>query len=192
MHLKTFTVTLAIGCCALQGAANAAEPYGSLAAPVSRQGPFEMRLGVYAHDPVSPEKGSADFNGELLFDVFPADRSTLPGVLTPRLHAGATANFAGKTSQVYGGLTWTWDVTPQVFVEGGLGGAVHNGKTTLIVPPGFNAMGCGWGFHEQATLGYWISPAWSVMATVEHTSNTGLCKKNRGLTNAGLRIGYSF
>jgi hypothetical protein len=30
------------------------------------------------------------------------------------------------------------------------------------------------------------------MATVEHMSNAGLCKQNRGLTNYGARIGYRF
>ena len=30
------------------------------------------------------------------------------------------------------------------------------------------------------------------MATVEHLSNAGLCANNRGLTNVGLRVGYTF
>jgi lipid A 3-O-deacylase len=33
---------------------------------------------------------------------------------------------------------------------------------------------------------------WSVMATVEHLSNQGTCSDNRGLTNVGARLGYSF
>ena len=32
----------------------------------------------------------------------------------------------------------------------------------------------------------------SLMATIEHSSNAGLCSENRGLTNAGLRLGYRF
>jgi lipid A 3-O-deacylase len=31
-----------------------------------------------------------------------------------------------------------------------------------------------------------------VMATIEHLSNAGLCAQNRGLTNIGARIGYTF
>ena len=84
------------------------------------------------------------------------------------------------------------DITPKIFVEAGFGGAYHNGKTGFVPPPGFNAMGCGWGFHEQANLGYRFNEAWSVMLTVEHTSNSGICTQNRGLTNVGLRLGYSF
>jgi hypothetical protein len=30
------------------------------------------------------------------------------------------------------------------------------------------------------------------MATVEHMSNAGLCDRNRGITNEGLKVGYSF
>jgi hypothetical protein len=30
------------------------------------------------------------------------------------------------------------------------------------------------------------------MATVEHMSNAGLCSQNRGLTNVGVRLGYTF
>ena len=30
------------------------------------------------------------------------------------------------------------------------------------------------------------------MATIEHLSNAGACGQNRGLTNVGARLGYSF
>ncbi|HKH96014.1 MAG TPA: acyloxyacyl hydrolase, partial [Beijerinckiaceae bacterium] len=30
------------------------------------------------------------------------------------------------------------------------------------------------------------------MATVEHLSNAGTCAQNRGLTNVGVRLGYTF
>ncbi len=43
------------------GFGQAADPYGALNAPVAVPfEPYEIRLGVNAHDPVSPEKGSAD------------------------------------------------------------------------------------------------------------------------------------
>ena len=58
--------------------------------------------------------------------------------------------------------------------------------------PGRNAMGCNWSFRESGSLGYRLTPAWSVMGTVEHMSNAGFCDENRGLTNAGVRVGYTF
>ena len=151
----------------------------------------EVRAGAYAHDPLSPEKGSADLNAEVLF----AKPFRLQGpwdFLMPRPHLGATISFAGRTSAAYAGFNWTYDVTRSIFVEASLGGAVHNGSTSRIVPPHSNAMGCSVTFHESAGLGYRLTERWSVMANIEHFSNAGLCKANRGLTNYGFRVGYSF
>ncbi|MBW0002854.1 MAG: acyloxyacyl hydrolase [Hyphomicrobiales bacterium] len=152
----------------------------------------EVRLGTFAHDPTSPEQGSADLNGEILF----AKPFSLPGsawdFLLPRPSIGATINFAGKTSQAYAGLTWTYDITKAIFVEGSFGGSVNNGKTGNFVPPGHSALGCNVSFRESGSVGYRFTENWSLMATIEHMSNAGLCSQNRGLTNYGARIGYTF
>ena len=151
----------------------------------------EVRLGVFMHDPVSAERGAADVNGEVLFAPFGWDRTSRWGWLTPRVHVGATGNFNGGTSAAYTGFTWTLDVTPSWFVEAALGGAVHSGDTGTP-SAGRNAMGCRFAFHEAASVGYRIAPGWTVMGTVEHYSNAGLCDRNRGLTNMGVRVGYVF
>jgi lipid A 3-O-deacylase len=153
---------------------------------------YELRLGVFAHDPWSPEKGGVDINAEGLTPrLFGLENPNfLP--LVPRLHAGATVNTAGKTSSVYAGFTWTLDLGEKFFIEGSLGGAFHNGKTGDLIYPDHNALGCSPLFRESASIGYRITPALSVIATVEHLSNSGLCSQNRGLTNAGVRLGYSF
>jgi len=167
--------------------------FGAPAAPITQQSFFsEVRLGTFVHDAMSPEKGSADLAGEILF----ARPWSAPGsswdFLLPRPSIGATINFAGKTSQAFAGLTWTYDITKSIFVEAEFGGSVNNGKTGAIVPPGHNAMGCKVSFRESASLGYRFSANWDITATVEHMSNAGLCSQNRGLTNYGARIGYSF
>jgi hypothetical protein len=162
--------------------------------PVTQSTSFlsEVRLGTFAHDPASPEKGSADLAGEILF----AKPFTAPGsawdFLLPRPSVGATINFAGKTSEAFAGLTWTYDITQAIFVEGEFGGSVNNGKTGSVVPRGHNAMGCNASFRESGSLGYRFNANWSIMATIEHMSNAGLCNQNRGLTNYGARIGYTF
>jgi hypothetical protein len=162
--------------------------------PASGSGSFfsEVRLGSFAHDATSPEKGSADLNGEILF----AKPFSMPGsawdFLLPRPSIGATINFAGKTSQAYAGLAWTYDITQSLFVEGSFGGSVNNGKTGGIAPVGHIAMGCHWSFRESASVGYRFNANWILMGTIEHMSNAGLCSQNRGLTNYGVRIGYSF
>jgi hypothetical protein len=168
--------------------------FGSPTAPPAQSSFFlsEVRLGTFVHDAASPEQGSADLSGEILF----AKPFTAPGsvwdFLLPRPSIGATINFAGKTSQAFAGATWTYDVTRAIFVEAEFGGSVNNGKTGNIVPPGHNAMGCSVSFREAGSLGYRLNANWSIMATVEHMSNAGLCSQNRGLTNYGARIGYSF
>lgn len=179
------------------GAADLGYPTGFAAPPAPAPQPqffflSEVRLGTFAHDPTSPEQGSADLNGEVLF----AKPFSAPGsawdFLLPRPSIGATVNFAGKTSQAYAGLTWTYDITKSIFVEGSFGGSVNNGKTGTFVPEGRSALGCNVSFRESGSVGYRFTANWSLMATVEHMSNAGLCSQNRGLTNYGARIGYTF
>jgi len=169
--------------------------FGAPAAPIA-QAPVsflsEVRLGTFAHDAASPEKGSADLNGEILFAKPFSEPGSPWDFLFPRPSIGATLNFAGKTSQAYAGLTWTYDITKSIFVEGSFGGSVNNGKTGSIVPPGHNAMGCNVSFRESGSVGYRFTANWSLMGTIEHMSNAGLCTQNRGLTNYGARIGYTF
>lgn len=153
---------------------------------------FELRLGTFVHDSLSPERGSADINGEILVAPFDRNAGGAANVLIPRLHAGATLNMAGKTSTAYAGFTWTFDLTRKIFVEAAFGGALNNGNTGPIPVAGRNAMGCSASFREAASIGYRINRSFSVMATVEHASNAGLCVQNRGLTNFGIRAAYAF
>lgn len=168
----------------------------ALPAPVPAPYPFvsEVRLGAFAHDPWSPEKGSVDINGEILFGKAFRFQDPFWNVFVPRVHVGGTGNFDGKTSHAYAGLTWTFDITSAIFIEGSFGGTVHNGKhgSDTVFYPDRNKMGCSWSFRESGSIGYRFTPNWSVMATVEHISNAGLCNQNRGLTNVGARIGYTF
>ena len=155
----------------------------------------ELRIGGSAQDPWSPEKGSGNITGEILFakPFTPADLFT--SYFVPRPHIGGSVNFGGKTSFAYAGLTWTVDVTPRFFVEASFGGAVHNGNTeasTAFIPVDRSALGCSPLFRESGSIGYRLSQNWSVMATIEHLSNAGICSQNRGLTNVGARVGYTF
>jgi lipid A 3-O-deacylase len=82
-----------------------------------------------------------------------------------------------------------------MFVEASFGGAFHNGdrhSNALSTPPDRQALGCSPLFRESGSVGVRLTAHWSVIATIEHLSNGGLCTQNRGLTNVGARIGYSF
>jgi hypothetical protein len=153
---------------------------------------WEVRGGVYAHDPLSPEAGSADINGEILAPVIFHASDPFWTQFIPHPSLGVTVNTAGKTSNLYGGAAWNFDLPYRFFLSADFGVGVNNGKAGENVPPHWNAVGCNWWFHESGSVGYRFTAAWSVMATVEHSSNAGFCVQNRGLTNVGVRLGYQF
>ena len=90
----------------------------------------EFRFGLSAQDPwgAGGRDGSANLTGEILFAKPFTASDLFTSYFIPRPHVGGSLNFDGQTSFAYAGLSWTIDVTPDVFVEGSLGGAVHNGK----------------------------------------------------------------
>jgi len=166
-------------------------------APAPRAPSFisEFRFGLSAQDPWGSEgrDGSANLTGELLFAKPFTASDLFTSYFIPRPHVGGSVNFDGRTSFAYAGLTWTIDVTPNLFVEGSLGGAIHNGKDhPTNVLDRHQALGCSPLFRESGSVGVRLSANWSVMATIEHLSNAGSCSENRGLTNIGARVGYSF
>jgi hypothetical protein len=192
--MKTLILGSVLGAvvAAIASLAQAADLGTSEAAPLPPMvsDPFvdELRLGVFAHDPWSPEAGGADLNVEALFAK---PWGTDQDWWLPRPHLGATINFEGKTSVIYGGATWQYDITSWAFVEASFGAGVNNGETGKT-DPDMNALGCNVLFRESASLGFNLTESWRVMGTVEHNSNAGLCDNNRGLTNAGVRVGYKF
>jgi lipid A 3-O-deacylase len=128
----------------------------------------------------------------LFFDPFDSAnaKSWQDIALRPRVHAGAIVSTDGNASQVYGGFTWTIDVTDRMFVDLGFGGAWNNANTSNSVA-GIN-VGCHVLFHESLSAGYKVTKNWRVLATVEHSSNADLCDSNDGLSYAGLGVGYKF
>lgn len=155
----------------------------------------EFRFGFSAQDPWGAEgrDGSANLTGEILFakPFTPSDLFT--SYFIPRPHVGGSVNFDGRTSFAYAGLSWTVDLTPKLFIEGSLGGAVHNGsRNPVSTPVDLQPLGCSPLFRESGSVGVRLAANWSVVATVEHLSNAGACSENRGLTNIGARVGYSF
>jgi len=169
-------------------------PYGKVAAATVQPAflDWEVRSGLYAHDPLSPEAGSVDLNGEILAPKLWQPSDPFWSFLIPHPDIGTTISLGGKTSNLWGGAAWNYDFTDRIFLSPTFGVGVNNGKTENVVPPGWNSVGCNWWFHESLSVGYRLDANWSVMATVEHSSNAGLCHQNRGLTNAGLRLGYRF
>jgi len=151
----------------------------------------EFRLGMLAHGVGSPEREGADLNAEILF-IKPFSASGWAEAFIPRPQLGATINFAGKTSTVYAGGAWRYDLfnTP-FFTEISLGASLNNGQLEERNND-MNPLGCHLLFRESGSIGYDIDTHWSIMATFEHSSNANLCDHNRGLSNIGARVGYRF
>lgn len=199
-HFRTKRISL-IACCAssLFGAlislGSFATGAGALEPFENRGTPFwsvdEVRFGVFkqAVDD-APGEGGPALNMEVLFGRLPGhyDNSVLNLFLTPRLHLGTTLAF-GKTDEFYWGATWDVKVMGPVFFEATFGGAAHDGP---LDEPHHASYGCQVNFRESASLGFALSPDWTLMATVDHMSQAGICQPNRGLTNAGLRLGYKW
>lgn len=152
----------------------------------------EFRLGLFDQsiDGANSETGVA-LNAEALFQPLPWSSGfpALDRVIQPRPHIGATINAGGDTSLAYAGLSWTIPLYRDwLFAEASIGGALHNGP---LEAPGVASYGCSWAFRETLSLGLNVTEDWSLLGTFEHMSNADFCDYNRGLTNAGVRLGYS-
>lgn len=152
----------------------------------------EVRAGAFkqAIDNARGE-GSAALNLEILGGRFQGGygNSILDFFLTPRPHIGTTVAF-GKTDEFYFGTTWDVKLPiDRTFFEASFGGAAHDGPLHELDRASY---GCQVNFRESASLGFALTDDWRLMGTIDHMSNAGLCGNNRGLTNAGVRLGIKF
>ena len=151
----------------------------------------EVRAGAFkqAIDDAHGE-GTGAMNLEVLGGRFAGgyENSILNFFLTPRPHIGTTIAF-GKTDEFYFGVTWDARLIGDTFFETSFGGAAHDGPLHELEIASY---GCQVNFRELASLGLALSPDWRLMGTLDHMSNAGLCGNNRGLTNAGVRLGIKF
>jgi len=150
--------------------------------------PQEIRYGIMAHDIEDRDEKGVDINITWLYE----SRAWLAKLKSPRPLVGLSVNTSGETSQFYTGLAWRIPITQQFYGEIMLGLTLHNGETTRNTPKGKRALGCAVLFREEASFGYQLDASHTIMATVSHASNAGLCHTNAGLTNFGLRYTYHY
>ena len=151
----------------------------------------EARLGLlgFWQQNSSTEEG-VYVTGQVLFDPFlqPFDNYFLNILARPRPHIGGNASPTG-TDQLFAGLTWEVPIGRTFFVEGSLGGTVHNGPISGAQV----SLGCHALFRESAGIGANIGERWRVIASIDHSSHAGLCSdENDGLTHVGVSAGYRF
>ncbi len=172
----------------------------AFAAPAHADGLIsELRGGVVAQgwggQGVDKEQGAA-VNGEIVF----RSPDFLSVLLAPRPVVGATIAFdSDATSQIYAGLDWRFDLTDRFYVNGGVGGALHNGETAPFDPAidtgrqGHTVfLGCRALFRLSADAGFRVTERLNASVYWAHLSNANLCTPNEGLDNLGLRLGWTF
>jgi lipid A 3-O-deacylase len=161
----------------------AAEPVGGIVS--------EVKLGLLAHDlrivAADPVEKGADINAEVLF-VSPA---LLEPLWAPRPHLGVQVNTRGDTSQVYAGVTWTFDLTDSLWLGLSGGGTLHNGET-LNLDGDRKALGSRALFRLAAELGVNVTDNVSLSVYFDHESNAFLAERNPGIDNVGARVSWRF
>ena len=152
----------------------------------------EIRLGIFDHniETGNSEEG-VDVNIEVLFGPSQTRYHTpfFDRLLRPSQHLGISVNLEDDTNVAYAGLTWTLFRTDFMFFQGSFGGAVHDGSLKDLVDASY---GCRLNFRSSGSLGFNLASNWLLLLSINHMSNANLCDENRGLTNAGVRLGYRF
>lgn len=152
-----------------------------------------LAIGVLAHDlgPLSDhhERG-VDLNVEVLFTPL-----NFPG--SPRPHIGATLNFAGDTSAAYAGLTFPFHESRRWFMNGFIGGAVHDGPLHKDPVRCQFYSDCGFGVrylpHFGLNYGYYLTSGHAISLYWDHMSHKWVIEgENEGIDHLGLRYQRPF
>jgi lipid A 3-O-deacylase len=164
--------------------------------PFERPGFFgisELYVGAMAHDTGvfgrSEEDSGPDIDLGVRFGALRGEFWDL--IAAPRPHVGLHVNTQGDTSQLFAGLTWTFELGYGVFVGADFGLAVHDGELRTS-DDSKKELGLRILFREAAEIGYRITDRHSVSAVLDHISNGQLADENEGLDNFGLRYSYIF
>ncbi len=150
----------------------------------------EIRMGVLAHDvPVwsrSTEEGGVDINAELIFGY--PDYYLFSGIL--RTNLGFSLNSKGDTSKIYSGLLWEYMWDSGIFLDLGLGLAIHDGK--LDNSENRKQLGSRILFRIPIEIGLLFAKRHGISFMFDHVSNAYLAEPNEGLDTMGLRYSYRF
>jgi lipid A 3-O-deacylase len=152
---------------------------------------FEIQLGLLSYDTglfTRQEFNGAVLNGEILFP----SPDFLYSIGSPRPHIGFDAALVDNPIHfAYAGLTWDVYFTNRLYLSASAGGAITTADD-LDNPSEYKALGCRGLFHLGAGLGFDMTEKITVQLYADHYSNAGLCDRNQGAENAGIRFGYRF
>ena len=171
----------------------------------------EVSAGVYAHD-VDDGISFGDFEdgAQVVVGVRTAALDELAALGRPRVHLLAGVNTSGGTNFVAAGLAWRFALTDRLYLQPGLGLAIHDGKVDPPLPdaPGLTLeerlrrqrnletnlyLGSRVLFEPELTLGWKATRRLSVELSWIHLSHAQLAgPQNPGLGEVGMRVVYRY
>ena len=104
---------------------------------------------------------------------------------------GLSVNDRGDTSKLYAGVLWEFEMKSGLFLNLGVGAAVHNGESETSEEDK-KELGSRVLFRIPIELGYALTKRHAVSIMFDHVSNASLADPNEGLDTLGLRYGYRF
>jgi len=151
-----------------------------------------IRAGVLKHDvddlwSGTRKEGGVDLNAEIIFSR--PSFSLLSGNVSPNI--GASINTQGDTSKIYGGILWELAMKSGIFLNLGIGAAVHNGDLDTSQEDK-KSLGSRVLLRIPIEIGYSLSEHHQISILFDHVSNAFLVDPNEGLDTLGLRYGYRF
>ncbi|TAJ72222.1 MAG: acyloxyacyl hydrolase [Phenylobacterium sp.] len=182
---------------------------GVLAAGAARAG--EVFLGGYAHD-VDDGISYGKFEGgaQIVGGVRTTALDELKFLGKPRVHLLAGVNTSGGTNYAATGLAWRFHLSERLYVQPGIGVAIHDGRVNLPSPdaPGITPeerlrrlrdfqtkldLGSRVLFEPELSLGWKATPRLSVELSWIHMSHAKLAGDyNPGVGDVGVRFLYRY
>lgn len=171
----------------------------------------EVFAGAYVHD---VDDGISYGKFESGTQIVVGARTTALDELAllgkPRIHLLVGVNAAGETSYAAAGLGWRFDLTERLYVQPGIGLAVHTGRVNLPSPdePGLTPqqrlkrtsdretrldLGSRVLFEPELSVGWKATARLSMELSWIHLSHARLAGSyNPGVGDVGLRLVYRY
>jgi hypothetical protein len=171
----------------------------------------EAFAGVYAHDVDDGiSYGKFEHGAQIVVGARTTDLDELKFLGRPRVHLLAGINTAGGTNYVASGLAWRFRLAERLYVQPGIGVAIHDGHVNLPSPdePGITPeerlkrqhdfdtkldLGSRVLFEPELSLGWKATRRLSLELSWIHMSHGRLAGHyNPGVADVGLRVLYRY
>jgi lipid A 3-O-deacylase len=171
----------------------------------------EVFTGVYAHDVDDGiSYGQFEDGAQIVIGARTTALDELKFLGRPRVHLLAGVNTSGGTNYVATGLSWRFNINERLYVQPGIGVAVHDGRVNLPSPdePGLSPeerlkrqrdfqskldLGSRVLFEPEMSIGWKATRRLSVELSWIHVSHAKLADDyNPGLGDVGIRLLYRY